>query len=105
MKPVKGKRNTPILCSCAFEPNRNAACILVDTDAAMPEHHGIRTQSLKHGLMQNLVKIAAVDRKMRIFVARKPAAGLGEDFLPMAIEIGKFFSLNTETFQVFFKSE
>ena len=82
------------------EPYGDPGGILLDAHAAVAEMHGTGPQSVDDGVKQHLVKIAAMNREMRIRVTAKPPAWLGKDKLAVTIEIGEFAGFHAAGLQV-----
>ena len=69
-------------------PNAIATAGFVDADAGVSGRHGVGAEPLLHRGQQHALQVAAMDRKLRCFVAGPAPGRLGVDELAEAVEEG-----------------
>ena len=78
------------------EMGDGALHILFDRDAALPGDDVLGADPFACGAVKHHQQLAAMDRKMRIFVTREEAARFAVDELPMMSEISEFLRLDAD---------
>ena len=71
---VPGVRCMALLADAAFEVHCGAPACLRDIDGGVVSHYRVRSQTLQHGLIQQHLQVATMDRKLRPAIARVHAA-------------------------------
>src|ERR1700686_4164120 len=69
----------------------NAFCILVEVEVASASHNALFTNLMLKGIQEGHLKVATVDRELRLVVAGEPAKRFSKNALTEAIEEYRLF--------------